>query len=147
MKGKTMDRELRILILEDESTDAELMQRELRNAGITFSPMLVASKKEFIEGLDQFSPDLILADYKLPSFDGISALDISQEKCPDIPFIFVTGTMGEEWAVETLKRGASDYVLKDRIYRLASVVKRALQDAKERTGRKQAEEKYRGIFT
>ncbi|MDP2335071.1 MAG: PAS domain S-box protein [Bacteroidota bacterium] len=147
MKGETMDRELRILILEDDSTDAELMQRELRNAGITFSPMLVASRKEFIKGLDQFSPDLILADYKLPSFDGISALAISQEKYPDIPFIFVTGTMGEEWAVETLKRGACDYVLKDRIYRLASVVKRALQDAKERTGRKQAEEKYRGIFT
>ena len=138
-----MDRELRILILEDDSTDAELVQRELRNAGITFSPMLVDSREEFIKGLEEFSPDLILADYKLPSFDGISALDISQEKCPDIPFIFVTGTMGEEWAVETLKRGACDYVLKDRIYRLASVVKRALQDAKERTERKHAEEAMR----
>ena len=135
-----MDRELRILILEDDSADAELMQRELRNAGITFSAMLVDSREGFIKGLEEFSPDMILSDNKLPSFDGISALDISQKKCPDIPFIFVTGTMGEEWAVETLKRGACDYVLKDRIYRLASVVKRALQEVKERNEHKRAEE-------
>ncbi|MCK9209904.1 MAG: PAS domain S-box protein [Ignavibacteriaceae bacterium] len=141
-----MDRELRILILEDNSADAELMQRELRNAEITFTSMLVHSREGFIKGLEEFSPDLILADYKLPSFDGISALDISQEKCPDVPFIFVTGTMGEEWAVETLKRGAWDYVIKDRIYRLASVVKRALQDAKERTERKRAEETSKKLW-
>lgn len=134
-----MEKELRILILEDVPADAELMEHELRKAGIEFSSRRVDTKDDFIKGLEDFSPDIILADYKLPAFDGLSALEIAKEKLPDLPFIFVTGAMGEEWAVESIKKGATDYVLKDRLYRLAPVVHRALEEADESMKRKEAE--------
>lgn len=138
-----MSKELRILILEDVPTDAELMEHELRKAGIEFSSRRVDTKEDFIKGLDDLSPDIILADYKLPAFDGLSALEIAKEKRPDVPFIFVTGAMGEEWAVDSLKKGAIDYVLKDRLYRLTPVVQRALEEADEGMKRKEAENALR----
>ena len=135
-----MDKELRILILEDVPTDAELIQFELTEAGTTFMPMCVADRASYVKALDEFSPEIILSDYSLPSFDGISALKIAVSKCPDVPFIFVSGALGEETAIELLKQGATDYVLKSRLSRLAPAVKRALQEVEERSERKAAEE-------
>jgi PAS domain S-box-containing protein len=134
-----MEKKLRILILEDVPADAELMERELRKGGIIFSSKRVDTQKAFLKELEEFAPDLILGDYSLPSFDGLTALALAQEKYPDILFIFVSGSIGEELAIETLKRGATDYVLKDRLSRLVPGVNRALREIKERTDRKQAE--------
>ncbi|MCZ7404717.1 MAG: response regulator, partial [Candidatus Methanoperedens sp.] len=91
-----MNKQLRILILEDDITDAELMEHELRKANFTFTSKRVETGDAFQESLVDFAPELILADYTLPSFDGCSALRIAKEKCPDVPFIFVSGTIGED---------------------------------------------------
>ncbi len=136
-------RELRILILEDVTTDAELMKDELREAGTVFTPSCVKDKGAYLKALDEFSPDIILSDYSLPSFDGLSALKLAGKKCPDVPFIFVSGALGEETAIELLKQGATDYVLKSRLSRLGPAVSRALQEVKERKERKLAEEELK----
>jgi len=136
---KSGGKKLRILMLEDVSTDAELIERELRKGKILFNSKRVDTREGFLKALKEFQPDLILADYALPTFDGMSALHIVQETYSDLPFIFVTGAMGEEWAIETLKSGATDYVLKDRLSRLVPAVRRALQEVRERIERKQAE--------
>ena len=135
-----MDRDLRILILEDVPTDAELIQFELKEAGFRFIPMCVQDKAAYFNALDTFCPDIILSDYALPSFDGLSALKSAAEKCPDVPFIFVSGALGEETAIELLKQGATDYVLKHRLSRLGPAVSRALLEIQERRERKAAEE-------
>ena len=131
--------ELRILILEDVASDAELMERELRDSGMTFSSKRVKTKGAFLKELENFAPTLILADYTLPGFDGMSALSLALERHPDVPFIFVSGTIGEERAVEALKTGATDYVLKDRLPRLGPTVRRALQEVAEKAALKKAE--------
>lgn len=135
-----MNRDLRILILEDVPTDAELIQFELTESGTTFTPRCVMDRASYLDALDEFCPDIILSDYSLPSFDGISALKLAMEKCPDVPFVFVSGALGEETAIELLKQGATDYVLKSRLARLGPAVSRALQEVKERKERKMAEE-------
>src|SRR5262244_4189680 len=109
------------------------MERELRKAEMVFSARRVATRAAFLDALRDFNPDLILADYSLPSFDGIAALSIAREQCPAAPFVFVSGALGEELAIETLKQGATDYVLKQRLARLAPAVRRALGEAEERT--------------
>jgi DNA-binding NtrC family response regulator len=134
-----MEKELRILILEDVAAHAELMERELRKAEMVFSARCVATRDAFLAALGDFHPDLILADYSLPSFDGIAALSIAREQCPAAPFVFVSGALGEELAIETLKQGATDYVLKQRLERLVPAVRRALREAEERAARRQAE--------
>ncbi len=138
-----MSEKLGILLLEDVDSDAELVEHTLRKAKLTFSLERVETKEAFVKGLDEFRPHIILADYRLPSFDGLSALGISQEKCPDVPFIFVSGSIGEEFAIETLRRGATDYILKDRLSRLAPAVRRALAEAEEHIKRQKAEEDLR----
>ena len=135
-----MNRDLRILILEDVPTDAELIQFELTEAGTTFTPRCVVDRESYLGALGEFCPDIILSDYSLPSFDGISAMKLAQETCPDVPFIFVSGALGEETAIELLKQGATDYVLKNRLSRLGPAVSRALQEVRERKERKMAEE-------
>jgi len=136
-----MDESLRILILEDNAGDAELIVQELRDAGIVFESKRVETRDDFLSGIEAFSPHLILSDYTLPGFDGISALALAHERCPEIPFLMVAGTLGEELAVDTLKRGATDYVLKHRLaLRLVPSVRRALQEAEERQRRRVAEE-------
>lgn len=135
-----MSGELRILMLEDVASDAELIARELRRAKIASSIRRVETRDAFVSALDEELPDLILADYSLPSFDGLAALQIAQEKCVDVPFILVSGELGDDLAVETLRRGATDYVLKDRLTRLGPAVRRALREAQERLDRKHAEE-------
>jgi signal transduction histidine kinase/FixJ family two-component response regulator/GGDEF domain-containing protein len=134
-----MEKELRILMLEDAPTDVELTEHELRRAKISFTSKRVEKKEDFVKELHDFAPDLILSDYHLPSFDGLQALAIAVKESPDVPFILVTGALGEERAVEILKSGATDYVLKDRLSRLPHVVLRAIHGAKEKEDRKRAE--------
>lgn len=138
-----MKKEIRILLLEDDVTDAELNKHALREGGFSFTIQRVESKPDYLEELEKRRPDLILSDNTLPSFDGLAALMMAQERCPDVPFIFVSGTLGEEMAIESLKRGATDYVLKTRLSRLVPAVHRALRESEERGERKRAEEKLR----
>src|SRR5215831_12120490 len=130
-------------MLEDSATDAELSKHTLRRGGIHFVSVRVETEKDFIRELEERPPDLILSDYALPGFDGYSALNIAKQKCPNTPFIFVTGTMGEEVAIETLKNGATDYVLKHRLSRLVPSVHRAMREAQERSERRRAQEQLR----
>ena len=136
---------LRILLLEDSPADAELSERELRKAGIAFTSLRVETRVAFVAALDTFRPDLILADYSLPEFDGLQALAIVRERSPDLPYIFVTGAMGEEQAVESIKQGATDYLLKDRLTRLSAAVQQALERSKARQQQSESEEKFRKI--
>lgn len=134
---------LRFLLLEDSVLDMELIHALLTEGGIACELVRVQTRSEFETALAQHSYDSILSDYALPSFDGISALEIAQQLSPETPFIFVTATMGEEVAIETLKKGATDYVLKQRLERLVPSVKRALREAEERRARQQAEAELR----
>lgn len=143
----------KILILEDVLLDAELMERELKKEGLNFESLIVDSRGDYIKGLEEFKPDLILADHSLPQFDGLSALKIKKEIFPNIPFLFVSGKIGEEFAVEMLKEGATDYVLKNNLLKLGPAVKRALKEAEEykahqiaETSLLESEEKYRALF-
>ncbi len=138
-----MRRPLRVLSLEDDPKDTELIQELLGTEDIICEITRVETQKEFLASLDQGGVDLILADYTLPSFDGLSALKLATSSCPDVPFIFVSGTLGEEVAIEALNIGATDYVLKTRLSRLAPSVQRALREAKEKAERKRAEEALR----
>jgi len=122
----------RILILEDEAWDAALAQRLLVSAGLSLVAVVVDTKASFIEQMDAFRPDIILSDYHLPGFSGQEALKIAQELYPDIPFIIWSGVLGDEAAVELIKQGATDYVLKDRPARLPSVILRALAGVEQR---------------
>lgn len=134
-------KDVNILLVEDEVADAELVKYALREGGMSFSLKRVETKDEFLRELDNEPLDLILSDYGLPTFDGFEALEIAQQKRPEIPFIFVTGTLGEERAIETLKRGASDYVLKTRLSQLIPSVHRTLRVAEARVERRRAEQK------
>ena len=131
---------MRILYLEDEPMDAELVQASLEGEGVVCDLTRADTQAGFLAFLQLGGFDLILADYTLPLFDGISALKIAQEVCPEVPFIFVSGTLGEELAIEALKMGATDYVFKTRLSRIGPSVRRALREAEERTERKRVEE-------
>jgi PAS domain S-box-containing protein len=132
---------LRILILEDNPADAELVQFELEEAGIFFAAKVVMTEKDFIQEMQIYCPDLILSDYDLPKYNGALALAEARRRCPDTPFILVTGAVTEDRAIEILTQGAKDYVLKSRLeQRLAPAVRRALAEAREHRERKKAEE-------
>ncbi|MDD5015321.1 MAG: GAF domain-containing protein [Atribacterota bacterium] len=135
-----MKKKLHLLVLEDNAADAELAVRELEKEGFVVEWSLVETEKAFREALNQ-RPEVILADYSLPSFDGLSALKIKQVASSAIPLIIVSGSIGEEFAIECIKAGATDYVLKDKLFRLGPVIKRALKEAEEYRERKQTEEK------
>ena len=138
---------LRILSLEDDPTDADLIQALLERDGIKCEVTRVDSEPAFRACLDEGAIDLILADYTLPGFDGLSALRIATDRRPTLPFIFVSGTLGEDIAIEALKIGATDYVLKTRLSRLGSSVRRALREASDRAERKRAEQALRQTET
>lgn len=121
------DSKLRILHLEDLASDAELVERELRKGEIKFEKILVDNKEEFQEALQEFLPDIILSDHSLPSFNSIEALKLLKEAGLKIPFILITATISEEFAVEVMKQGAYDYILKDRLQRLPSAVLNAIE--------------------
>ena len=124
-----MTEPVRILLVEDEALDAELVLRLLKRAGLHCAGHRVDTEPEFREQLAKFSPHVILSDFSMPRFDGMTALAIARELHPEVPFIFVSGTIGEEYAIQALKNGAIDYVLKHDLARLPPAVQRALQDA------------------
>ncbi|MDZ8029241.1 MAG: PAS domain S-box protein [Nostoc sp. DedQUE11] len=130
---------LRFLLLEDNRLDADIVEITLMDGGIDCELLQVQTRADFVAALLKDEFDLILADYALPGFDGVTALEIACHLRPDMPFIFVSGSFGEELAIETLKRGATDYVLKQRLERLVPSVQRALRETQERWERKQAE--------
>ena len=138
-----MKKNLKILILEDSPSDADLMELELIDASITFLSRVVDTKKDYLKEIEEFKPNLILSDYNLPEFDGLSALKIKKEIIPEVPFIMVSGAIGEEFAIEALKKGATDYVIKDNISKLAPAVRRALEEAEEYSKRKKAEQQLK----
>jgi len=133
-----MQSPLRILHLEDDLLDAELVKSTLDGDGIACKITQVKTRKHFVAAIERGGFDIIFADYSLPDFDGISALAIARIRRPSIPFIFISGAMGEELAIETLKSGATDYVLKNRLSRLIPSVHRALNEAEERSERRKA---------
>ena len=134
---------LRILLLEDNAHDAELIQELLEADHFVCEVTRAQTRAEFVAGLENAAIDLILADYKLPSFDGLSALRFALDARADLPFIFVSGSLGEDVAIEAVKIGATDYVVKSRLSRLVPSVQRALRETRERTERKKAEEAFR----
>jgi PAS domain S-box-containing protein len=134
---------IKILILEDVATDAELIERVLRHAGLHFVALRAATKDAFTRALDTFRPDILLSDYNLPDLDGPEALRIALAKYPDLPVIEVTGAVGDEAAVDLVRAGAKDYVLKDRMARLPFAIQHALSEAEETRRRRQAEQKIR----
>src|ERR1700734_2135327 len=138
-----MRQPLRILSIEDDPKDTGLITDLLETQGIVCDVTRVDTQAAVLACLEQRGIDLILADYSLPSFDGISALKFAMNACPDVPFIFVSGTLGEEVAIEALKIGATDYVLKTRLSRLVPAVLRSLREAAERAERKRAVEALR----
>ena len=135
---------LHVLHLEDNPDDAELIEARLAAEGIACAMARVDTRAAFLAALEQGGFELILADYALPTFDGRSALALARERRPEVPFIFISGTIGEEPAIEALKQGVTDYVLKQRLSRLGPAVHRALRDAKDRAERQRMEEKLQG---
>ena len=148
-----MNKEIRILILEDVAADVVRINHVLRQAQMNFRSKRVDKQEDFLHELHFHPPDLILSDHGLPSFDGFHALAIARDLCPGVPFIFVTGSLGEEKAIETFRSGATDYVLKNQLPKLAAVIERALREAKEHGKRRETdtelrinEERYRMVM-
>ena len=135
--------QLRVLHLEDSPRDAELLRAALEREGLQCDLVLVKSKEAFEIAVAEGGFDLILSDYAVPGYDGLSALRLARKLQPDVPFILVSGTLGEEQAVDSLKSGATDYVLKTRLSRLAPAVRRALSESEAQAQRRQAEEQLR----
>jgi diguanylate cyclase (GGDEF)-like protein/PAS domain S-box-containing protein len=145
---------IRVLLTEDVAADAELEVRELKRAGLRVAHRIVDSEESFEALLRDFAPDIILSDFSMPRFDGMAALRLATELCPEVPFIFVSGTIGEEYAIRALQSGATDYVLKSNLVRLPAAVERALAEAQERREKRRAQaelelarERLTSIFT
>ncbi|MBK3403650.1 response regulator [Methylorubrum populi] len=136
---------MHILLLEDSDLDSELLTVVLDGAGLTYRLERTMTREAFTAAAVECRHDLILADYVLPTFDGLSALAIAREHCPEIPFVFVSGTLGEDIAVEALKNGATDYVTKQRLDRLPTVIVRALAEARAHAERRAAERALRAL--
>lgn len=124
-----MKESIRILFIEDSRSDAEIIWNQLTRDGIIFSKHLVESKEDFIKALDSFIPEMIISDYSLPQFSGLEALKIRNELAPLVPFILVTGSVNEEVAVNCMKSGADDYIIKENLSRLGSAVKSAIKNS------------------
>src|SRR5436309_3872265 len=134
---------LRLLLLEDDRIDAELLERSLAAEWPKCEVLRVANEAGFEAALSAGGLDVILSDYVVPGFHGMTALALAQEHCPEVPFIFVSGAIGDEVAVESLKAGATDYVLKDRLVRLVPAIRRALHEAEELACRREIEEQVK----
>jgi PAS domain S-box-containing protein len=144
---------IKILLLEDSSKDVELITFKLKADGLDFIINVVENGKKFEQALLEYKPDIVLSDYRLPLFDGSMALAMVREKYPEIPFIFVSGTIGEEKAIESLHMGATDFVLKGDLTRLASAVRRAIEEIRIKGDRqklflalKESEKRYRSLI-
>ena len=148
-----MDTPLRVLLTEDSEDDAALLLRHLQRDGYQVTSQRVDTSKAMSEALASKAWDIVIADYAMPQFSGMAALGLVQRKYPDLPFIMVSGSAGEEIAVEVMRAGAHDYILKGNLARLAPVVKREIRDATIRKERREAlaarcrsEAQYRAIF-
>jgi len=148
-----MSQQFRILLVEDVASDAELMLKELKRAGIGCDARRVETAVEYQRELEEFQPHVILTDFTMPNFDGMQALAIARRAHPDIPFIFVSGTLGEQYAVRALKNGATDYILKNNLLRLPAALERAIKESEERRARqalthqlRESEKRYRELF-
>ncbi len=137
--------QIRVLVVEDVASDVELEIRELKRAGMRVEHRLCDSEQGFRLELESFSPDVILSDFSMPHFDGMAALALARQLCPEIPFLFVSGTIGEEYAIRALKNGATDYVLKTNLVRLPAAVERALDDARARRARREVEDEVQEL--
>lgn len=137
-----MARVIRVLIVEDNPSDAELLVRELRRAGFDPQWKRVQTEPDYLVELEKL-PDIILSDYSLPQFCGLRAAELLQKRDLNIPFILISGTVGEDVAVEAMKQGATDYLLKDRIARLGRAVEQALEKKRLREEGKVADEEIR----
>ena len=124
-----MSTKLQLILVEDNPPDAEIVARHLARAKLHFSIHRVETEAELLAALSTHRPDLIISDFSLPQFDGLRALEVAAAHSPHTPFIFVSGTIGEERAIEALRRGATDYVLKTNLARLGPAVQRALSEA------------------
>ena len=133
----------RVLIVEDVETDADLALRELKRAGMRCVGRRVETEPDFRRALSEFVPHVVISDFSMPRFDGMEACAIARELCPDVPFIFVSGTIGEEYAIRALKNGAVDYVLKTNLIRLPPAVDRAMRDAEARAEARRTDEARR----
>lgn len=138
-----MSQQFRILIVEDSASDAELVVRELKRSQMRCDAHRVETAGEFRRELEEFQPHVILSDFSMPKFDGLEALAIAKRSHPDIPFIFVSGTIGEENAVRALQSGAVDYVLKGNLVRLPPAIERAMRETRERRARQVLERELR----
>jgi diguanylate cyclase (GGDEF)-like protein/PAS domain S-box-containing protein len=134
---------LKILLVEDNLADTELTVRELQRGGLTFEWHRVDTAADLTRECNDFAPSIVLSDFAMPNFDGLSALEIVRRIRPDVPFIFVSGTIGEETAIQSLRSGANDYILKSSLSRLPTAVRRALKDAVEQAERLETEEALR----
>src|SRR5690349_18051666 len=134
-----MNSALRILHLEDDTADAHLVSNTIRDEGLEARITVIADRSSFLAMLEQEHHDLILADYHLPGFNGLEALTLWRNQWPTKPFIFVTGLMGEDLAVESLRSGATDYILKDNLARLVPAIHRAVKEAESLNRRLRAE--------
>ena len=154
MKQKTAEKiPLKVLYLEDSPHDIEIIREMLIDAKYNLHLDFTEKKNEFISFLHNNTYDVILSDFKLPGFDAFGALQLSNEICPEVPFICVSGSIGEDTAIELIKHGAVDYVLKDRMVKFPLAIQRALDEAKEKISRRQteealkeSEESYRNLF-
>jgi len=138
--GMSTETELNILSLEDSLKDFEIIRERLLDEGFKMNLLRVEKENDFVRSLQNGKWDVILADFRLPGFDAFAALRFSREICPDVPFVCVSGSIGEEIAIELIKSGAEDYVLKDRLARLPFAINRALDGAKDKKARRLAEE-------
>ena len=136
----TTVKSIKLLILEHDENDLELLLYELKKGSLDFVSRIVETKDQFSSALVDFCPDIILSDYSLPGFDGVSAFKIKQQICPEVPFIIVSGTIGEENAVELIKNGVTDYALKDKLFTVIPKIKRAISEASERREKAVAEQ-------
>jgi two-component system sensor histidine kinase UhpB len=134
---------IKILILEHDENDLELLLYELKKGALDFVSKIVETKEQFSNALVDFCPDIILSDYSLPGFDGVTAFHIKQQICPDVPFIIVSGTIGEENAVELIRNGVTDYSLKDKLFTVIPKIKRAIKETNERLEKAIAEQSLR----
>jgi len=140
-----MDRKIKILIVEDDAADAELVKNELEDEHILFDDYIVQTEAHYIDGLKRFNPDIILSDYNLPAFNAFRALTLLKEFNYNIPFILVTGTQSEEIAVKCIKEGASDYILKSSLMRLPMAVIHALENHEDKEAVRKAEKAYKEL--
>jgi diguanylate cyclase (GGDEF)-like protein len=142
-KPRAVKTKLQLVMVEDSDADAELVARNLIKGGADAAIHRVETEPDFVQALQWMAPDVILSDFSLPQFDGLRALDIAVVHAPDTPFIFVSGTIGEESAIDALRRGATDYVLKSNLSRLPAAVERALREVSLKAARARSEQQRR----